>query len=45
MPTVKVLVPTRALRWKGEVFHDRLASWNERDLEDLGRLLARLNKS
>jgi DNA-binding MarR family transcriptional regulator len=36
---------TRALQWKGGVFHDRLATWNERDLEDLARLLAKLNTS
>lgn len=36
---------TRALQWKGGVFHDRLATWNERDLEDLARLLAKLANS
>jgi DNA-binding MarR family transcriptional regulator len=36
---------TRALQWKGGVFHDRLATWNERDLEDLARLIAKLTKS
>jgi DNA-binding MarR family transcriptional regulator len=36
---------TRALQWKGGVFHDRLATWNERDLEDLARVLAKLNDS
>src|ERR1700730_10697017 len=25
---------TRALQWKGGVFNDRLAAWNERDLAD-----------
>jgi DNA-binding MarR family transcriptional regulator len=33
----------RALEWKGGVFHHRLATWNERDLATLARLLARLN--
>jgi DNA-binding MarR family transcriptional regulator len=36
---------TRALRWKVDEFHDRLASWNEHDLDDLARLLAQLNES
>jgi DNA-binding MarR family transcriptional regulator len=36
---------TRALQWKGGVFHDRLATWNNADLEDLTRLLAKLNGS
>jgi DNA-binding MarR family transcriptional regulator len=36
---------TRALQWKGGVFNDRLAAWNERDLADLARLLAKLNES
>jgi DNA-binding MarR family transcriptional regulator len=36
---------TRALQWKDGVFHDRLATWSERDLEDLARLLAKLNES
>jgi DNA-binding MarR family transcriptional regulator len=36
---------TRALKWKGGVFHDRLSTWNERDLAELARLLAKLNKS
>jgi len=36
---------TRALQWKGGVFHDRLATWKERDLEELARLLAKLNES
>jgi DNA-binding MarR family transcriptional regulator len=36
---------TRALRWKGGMFHDRLAAWSERELEDLARLLAKLNGS
>jgi DNA-binding MarR family transcriptional regulator len=35
---------TRALHWKGGVFHDRLATWNERDLETLARLLTKLNE-
>jgi DNA-binding MarR family transcriptional regulator len=35
---------TRALQWKGGVFHDRLATWNEHDLENLARLLAKLTK-
>ena len=35
---------TRALQWKGGVFHDRLATWSERDLRDLARLLAKLNQ-
>jgi hypothetical protein len=34
-----------ALRWKVDEFHDRLASWNEQDLDDLARLLAQLNES
>jgi DNA-binding MarR family transcriptional regulator len=34
---------TRSLRWKGGLFHDRLSAWSQRDLEDLARLLARLN--
>jgi DNA-binding MarR family transcriptional regulator len=34
---------TRALQWKGGVFHDCLAAWNDGDLEDLTRLLAKLN--
>jgi len=33
---------TGALQWKAGVFHDRIATWNERDLEDLARLLAKL---
>jgi DNA-binding MarR family transcriptional regulator len=36
---------TRALQWKRDVFHDRLASWNQRDLADLARLMAKLNGS
>jgi DNA-binding MarR family transcriptional regulator len=36
---------TRALQWKGGVFQDRLATWKERDLEELARLLAKLNES
>jgi DNA-binding MarR family transcriptional regulator len=36
---------TRALQWKDGVFHDRLAAWSERDLDDLARLLAKLNES
>jgi len=36
---------TRALQWKGGVFHDRLATWNAQDLEDLARLIAKLNES
>jgi len=35
---------TRALQWKGGVFHERLATWSDRDLEDLARLLAKLNE-
>jgi DNA-binding MarR family transcriptional regulator len=35
---------TRALQWKDGVFHDRLAVWNDRDLDDLARLLAKLNE-
>ena len=35
---------TRALQWKGGVFHERLATWSDRDLEDLARLLANLNQ-
>jgi DNA-binding MarR family transcriptional regulator len=35
----------RALQWKSGVFHDRLSTWNERDLENLGRLIAKLNES
>lgn len=38
-------VVTRALQWKGGVFHDRVATWTERDLKDLARLLAKLNDS
>lgn len=34
----------RALEWKGGVFHDRLATWNETDLLGLARLLAKLNQ-
>ena len=34
---------TRALQWKGGVFHDRLAT--ERDLADLAGVLAKLNES
>jgi DNA-binding MarR family transcriptional regulator len=36
---------TRALQWKGGYFHDRLATWNERDLAELARLVAKLNNS
>ncbi len=36
---------TRALQWKGGVFHDRLATCNELDLADLARLRAKLNES
>jgi DNA-binding MarR family transcriptional regulator len=36
---------TRALQWKGNVFHDRLAAWNEQELAELARLLAKLNTS
>jgi DNA-binding MarR family transcriptional regulator len=35
----------RALQWKGGAFHDRLATWSEPDLEDLARLMAKLNES
>jgi len=35
----------RALEWKSGVFHDRLSTWNERDLENLGHLIAKLNES
>jgi DNA-binding MarR family transcriptional regulator len=35
----------RALQWKTGVFHDRLATWNERDLENLARLLAKFNEA
>jgi DNA-binding MarR family transcriptional regulator len=35
---------TRALQWKGDVFRERLAAWNDRDLENLARLLAKLNE-
>jgi DNA-binding MarR family transcriptional regulator len=35
---------TRALQWKGGIFHDRLATWNEGDLEHLARLLSQLNE-
>ena len=34
----------RALEWKGGAFHDRLAAWNEADLAELARLLAKLNE-
>lgn len=34
-----------ALQWKGGVFQDRLATWNQRDLADLAGLLAKLNES
>jgi DNA-binding MarR family transcriptional regulator len=34
---------TRALQWKDDVFHNRLAAWSEADLEDLAHLLAKLN--
>jgi DNA-binding MarR family transcriptional regulator len=34
-----------ALEWKGGVFHDRLAAWNQEDLAELARLLAKLNYS
>jgi DNA-binding MarR family transcriptional regulator len=36
---------TRALRWKGSEFHHRLATWSERDLADLARLVTKLNQS
>jgi DNA-binding MarR family transcriptional regulator len=35
---------TRALRWKGDVFHGRLATWTDHDLADLARLLGQLNQ-
>jgi len=35
----------RAMEWKGGVFDDRLATWNEPDLVELARLLAKLNQS
>jgi DNA-binding MarR family transcriptional regulator len=35
---------TSALQWKGGVFNERLATWSDRDLEDLARLLAKLNQ-
>ncbi|MFI5040998.1 MAG: MarR family winged helix-turn-helix transcriptional regulator [Acidimicrobiales bacterium] len=35
---------TRALEWKGGVFHDRLAAWNPPDLAELARLLTKLNQ-
>jgi DNA-binding MarR family transcriptional regulator len=35
----------RAVQWKGAVFHERLATWSARDLEDLARLLEKLNQS
>ena len=35
----------RASEWKGGVFHNRLAAWDERDLAELARLLAKLNAS
>ncbi len=34
---------TRALAWKGGVLHDRLVTWNDRDLKHLARLLGKLN--
>jgi DNA-binding MarR family transcriptional regulator len=34
-----------AMRWKGGVFYDRLATWNDRDLEALARLLAKLTET
>ena len=36
---------TRVLQWKGGVFHERLATWSDGDLQDLGRLLAKLNEA
>jgi DNA-binding MarR family transcriptional regulator len=36
---------TRALHWKDGTFRDRLATWNEDELGDLARLLAKLNES
>src|SRR5882762_8094744 len=34
---------TRALEWKSGVFNDRLATWSDRDLEQLARLLGKFN--
>ena len=34
---------TRALEWKSGVFNQRLATWSDRDLEQLARLLGKFN--
>ena len=35
----------RALAWKGGVLQDRLATWDDQDVEHLARLLGKLNES
>jgi hypothetical protein len=44
-PADRRRVTHAALQWKGGVFQDRLATWNQRDLADLAGLLAKLNES